>query len=280
VFFEIFPAVEPGINAVVLLDPEMTVEKWFKKHNSKTPGYEGIKDKDDLAKEIALMKRIQELGYRYEADATGHYLYLPDKEALQARYELLRKSHPHLKPLNIIHSSGIATDMEFVEAYLAGYDCLLSLGTEFVHDHIAHVIPTILLMLTDMDYVTNKSIVVEMVRAAYNRIITTKKALEQGMPGVDPAQMKKIQQQLPKIETSLGTAVDNFWAISKAEDLDSNGSRKVHFDTERCAFVDVWDVLAYERYATRRFGESIDSTILKDVWAEMELVEKKYTPVL
>lgn len=43
-------------------------------------------------------------------------------------------------------TKGIADDMEFIEAYFA-HDSLLSSGKEFFHDHVAHIIPTIHLML-------------------------------------------------------------------------------------------------------------------------------------
>lgn len=114
---EIFPAIEPELNKLALLDPEKLLQ--IRQSGRETP-------------ETRAMELIQTLGYRYRADSTGHYLYLPDKEALLARFEKLRKSHPNLRALNIISSEGIANDMDFVEAYIKGYDALLSLDRKSV----------------------------------------------------------------------------------------------------------------------------------------------------
>lgn len=255
---EIFPAIEPELNQLFLLDPQKMDQN--RKDNA----------------EIIAMKLIQSLGYQYRSDNTGHYLYLPDKEALLARFEKLRETHPHLRALNIISSEGIASDMDFVKAYIAGYDALLSIGTEFVHDHIFHVIPTIKLMLMDPDYDDGKWIIVEMTKKAYQRIMTTKKALEKEMPGFDPEQIKRIQAQLPKIETALGAVVDTFWAASTTAQMEGIYSDKEHFDTHHCTFVEILDQSHYNGFAQKKFDDVIDTKVLKDVWKQMEALEKQY----
>jgi hypothetical protein len=222
------------------------------------------------------MELIQTLGYQYRSDSTGHYLYLPDKEALLAHFEKLRESHPHLRALNLISSEGIASDMDFVRAYIKGYDALLSLGTEFVHDHLFHLIPTIKLMLMDPDYDDGKWVIIEMTKKAYERIMTTKKAIEKEATGFDIEQIKRIQAQLPKIETALGAVVDTFWAASTINQMERIYSDKEHFDTYHCTFVEILDQSHYNGFAQRKFGDVIDTKVLKEVWKQMEVLEKQY----
>jgi hypothetical protein len=80
-------------------------------------------------------------GYPKEYDPK-HYLEIPDRKTLIARWEMIRAHCPSLPELDILETDGVAGDLEFVDAYL-NHDILLSNGAEFVHDHTTHVFNTI-----------------------------------------------------------------------------------------------------------------------------------------
>ncbi len=97
--------------------------------------------------------RAEALGFRLYEEGGKFHLELPDAEALSTRWEAYRNSHPELNlpPLKIKSSEGIAGDLEFAQAFI-DYDVLLSNGKEFIHDHLAHIIPTLMtIFLVDID---------------------------------------------------------------------------------------------------------------------------------
>ncbi|MCB1137006.1 MAG: hypothetical protein KDK78_12120, partial [Chlamydiia bacterium] len=84
-------------------------------------------------------EQFKALGYQWE----GNTLILPDRDALQARWEHLRTDRPdlHLPEISIYSCpEGKAEDADFLFAHLR-HDAVLSEGDEFVHDHIYHLVP-------------------------------------------------------------------------------------------------------------------------------------------
>lgn len=94
----------------------------------------------------AYLGLLNRLGYKIEYSSEGVKLELPSKNELVKRWVVLRGEYPQLPPLNIFTGAGIASDREFVTAYMES-DVNLSEGHEFVHDHLVHVIPTMMMML-------------------------------------------------------------------------------------------------------------------------------------
>ncbi len=82
------------------------------------------------------------LGYSFKSKNGMMYFYIPDKKALLANWKKLQETRPELPPIDIISSEGIASDLEYVESYMA-HDALLSSGKEFLHDSLTHVLPTL-----------------------------------------------------------------------------------------------------------------------------------------
>jgi hypothetical protein len=271
---ELYPAVEPDLGRVLLLDPEMDVPQWLKRNNVDARTQQQFIDK--LTSDVQTMKIIQSLGFRYKSDATGHYLYLPDREALTARLIKLREKIPAAKVFNIVSSDGIATDSEFTKAYLAGYDALLSSGPEFIHDHFYHIIPALQLMLTDPQYTEHRLAAIEVIRHFYQRICIAQKVIEEKLPALPEDEMEIIQEQLSKIETSFGIMVDIFWTINSAKDLVDITADLELFTTRDCTFVDAWNQKDYGDFGRRKFGEKIDTLDLKIAWKLMADLEEQY----
>ncbi len=99
------------------------------------------------------------LGYRAKIDLKSmrYVMCLPDHEALSASWQELQKTNPRLPDLKLLTSDGVADDLSFVKAFIDGY-VLLATGKEFIHDHSAHVMSTLLLMLSsgNLDLETSK----------------------------------------------------------------------------------------------------------------------------
>ena len=71
--------------------------------------------------------------------------YINDPKCKEILLNKLRTEEKYPPNLDIISSEGIATDVQYIKAYLS-HDVLLSSEKEFMHDQFAHVIPTIRLM--------------------------------------------------------------------------------------------------------------------------------------
>jgi hypothetical protein len=270
---KLYPAVEPDLGRILLLDPEMDVPKWLARNNAQNGSPDFVRQ---LTDDVKTMKIIQSLGYRYRSDATGHYLYLPDREALTARLTKLREKFPETKVFNIVSSDGIASDNEFIEAFLAGYDALLSSGPEFIHDHIYHIIPAIQLMLTDPQYIEHRLAAIEVIRNVYQRIRIAKKVIAKKLPVLPEDEMGLIKEQLSKIETSFGVMVDIFWAVSSEKDIVDIAEDIELFTTKDCRFVEAWNETDYAAFGQRRFSEKVDTLDLKIAWKLMSDLEQQY----
>ncbi|MBS0654338.1 MAG: hypothetical protein JSR46_01045 [Verrucomicrobia bacterium] len=184
---------------------------------------------------ITCRSKLKELGYNYQHhDLEDNYkrfdgdeFSLPDRTALLARWARLMEKHPTLPPLDIVSSEGIATDLEFVEAYMS-HDGLLSSGKEFVHDQLTHLIPTLVLILSltinndTSCYVNKKFNSVKCVMQFYRKIMIAKDQLSKGIPWMDPEIQAQAKKNFPQIETVLGHLVDYMSAIPVPSDLPSS----------------------------------------------------------
>ena len=129
-FWEIFPAAEPT--------PSTMRRNGFGRYRS-------LESCRGLGK---YPEEFKKLGYSGRTDERkGFILTFPDQDALQAKWHLMQDEDPEIAEpdLNIMSGSDLAGNMEFVEAYIT-HDALLSDGKEFIHDHIAHILPTITCM--------------------------------------------------------------------------------------------------------------------------------------
>lgn len=214
------------------------------------------------------------LGYgSYLNEKGNRILVLPDKEALMSNWEILKQEkYPHLPPLEVLSSEGIADDMSFVEAYFTS-DVLLSEGKEFVHDHTSHLMPTLSMMMsataknlsTAEAYKKIKKGIIKEIMKGYKQIML----VEHKIGGSEKLNITK--EQLEKIKVSLGALIDGLNPESIVTSrFDAIGPRmKIqvkrlpdlvwggYFPDERWS-VDFWN---------RRFNnEKLDIEELKKVW--------------
>lgn len=247
---EIFPAVElePNQFEFLFFASQEQFEKFIPTENMRTL-YQPI---------LNVRCQLNKLGIDYEVNETGTYLKLPDLKALKARFERLKMNQPDLPSLDVVSSSGIASDMAFVEAYL-NHDCLLSSGNEFIHDYTIHLIPTIAFMLTREEgkliYHKEKFKLFKLIAKEYQKLVIAKKQLTGRVFGMDIKKRRQFKKNLIQIETSLGALVD----ISST-DSRPNDKRGVHKITENSLKHHVSTLTSPENkegwlgYWNRRFG--------------------------
>ena len=206
--------------------------------------------------------RFKKLGYSTREDATGVYLDIPDKEALEGRFENLRKVHSGLKPLKIFSSEGVADDLAFILAYL-NYDVLLSSGKEFIHDHFAHILPTLNLMLSyPEEYAVERDRIRGIIAYFLSRIIILEQMSEKDG-------FNDLKNQLPKLKTALGIAVDTLSAIPLIGVLED---RKL--ETFADNLFDLIEETRYREYWKKKFGEKFKSKAFAIHWERLANLEK------
>jgi hypothetical protein len=237
------------------------------------PAVEPTSHRNIFVKLENYVTRLGDLGYNNKADNTGQHIYLPDTEAIKARFEKLRKelekTHPHLEPLNITSSEGVAGDMEFIEAYLKGSVGHVSKGEEYVHDNVYHLIPTIDFIISDPEYYKHRLGMEKVVRTVYNQILLVKKVIEQRL--IPQKEIDLFQAQLPKITATLATLVDVFWTASNKSMLDD-----FLFAFNKLPPGTIWEDEDYAKYGQRKFGEKVNIESLNQAWKLMTELEKKY----
>lgn len=304
---EMFPAVEPSGTEILRLDPTqdrgMIIDQIVEKSlnvflNSLDPMTRMIIDSfiSSMRETLRAAKTAEDkmypvlnrLGYSLSTDAKeekGHYLTLPDRETVIARWEKLREEQPHLPPFDILPSEGIADDVAFVNANLT-HDTLLSSGQEFVHDHLLHIMPNLMLRLeissspqAQKNYSETKDHVVKMIADEYRSVMMFKDLFEAGkidVQSLDPNllipddatdsqsriyiqnQIKNLDRDTVKatiqyVEALLGALVDQISSISSNAELSEFwGSSE-----RRIIFVilaqDTWKSYLCKRF---RIGES------------------------
>lgn len=195
-------------------------------------------------------QKLRDFGYETRADDNGFYLDLPDKEAIIGYWETLREKDPSLPKLNIATADGIADDLAFVTAYL-NHDVLLSTGEEFVHDSLAHVIPTLLLILDSPEkYLNLKSVVVKDISRLCEKVQKVKEALlANTIIFEDKKEEDNIKRHLEKLETTLGVIAD---VISSSWNIDIYRIRKSEIENR---FRDTPISTYWQPYFEKRFGK-------------------------
>lgn len=148
--------------------------------------------KKHFANHILNYEVIRQLGYRIERRApdsnmrAGVFLQLPDEVVLTTRWSQLKQTRPDLPSLFLTNSNGIAGDLEFVKAFMK-YSALLSSAGEFCHDHIFHVIPTIVSMLTyGRNAVRERSRVRDIISTIFYKVVEVKKWIDEERAVIEP----------------------------------------------------------------------------------------------
>ncbi|HEY5259412.1 MAG TPA: hypothetical protein VIJ46_02110, partial [Rhabdochlamydiaceae bacterium] len=198
---KMFPAIELTGSQMLALDPNVP-------ESELRPGTLKIREH---------LQILMQLGYRAERKEDGVYLYLPDREALLTNWETLRATHPDLPELTILSSEGIAGDIDYVKAYFT-HDGILSTGKEFLHDHQAHILSVIVLILSsgkpsdvlgqNPTYRMEKSRMVLLLGKAYRRVMIARELCKTNFLKVPDEELALLKKHLPKIEATLGSFAD------------------------------------------------------------------------
>lgn len=240
---EIFPAVEPfenmlgpslmhltclekaqGDKAKLLnefIDADSHVPGFHQKQTD--PAYQSTYERAvRLSVQADLLERA---GYKIEHKDDGVYLYLPDREALLARWEKMRETTPELPRIKIVPSEGVADDLAYIEAFLSS-DALLSNGKEFVHDSTVHVMGLIRLVgdmisapgiKQPLKYEAEKLKMVKSVAAFYRRLIILKNEFNDPHLKMPEDKLKLFNEQFDKLQMGLAAVVDDIAAIDSSD---------------------------------------------------------------
>jgi len=143
---EIYPAIEAGHEEPLLFLLKRATQKKIKtlkeelgKETRETHQEKIQKSLTELELRLSHYTMLEAVGYR--ECISSRTLILPDRETLLYLYDQYRMDHPEsdLPELTITSSSGIASDLDFVQANI-DFDGILSDGIEFMHDHVAHIL--------------------------------------------------------------------------------------------------------------------------------------------
>ena len=295
VLSQIFPAIEMSEKAVTFLNPYL---------------HSDVRGRFDYDVPDYINPALVSLGYESFVTDSVTYLELPDKEELLARWNILieklkvRMPELPLKPLKIISSSDVATDADFIHAYY-DYDALLSTGKEMVHDHLFHLIPTLVFMLNSRNlfekYEDIKKSNIEVIKKIYARIqaghrsvdaailkgkktlvITVYDYLESKI-GTNAFEMtfpissrtvslEELKKNLPKQVTALAIIADVAASKHNARFFDFN---KLTEDVEKDWMRKLDNgTTNYFDYFQRRYAKDEYRLSLKRIWESMETLER------
>lgn len=158
---------------------------------------------DQFPFEKNLCEFFNQLGFSSKKEQGTVFFTFPSVQELQERWKNIKLSYPHLPELSIYISEGVASDLEFVKAYLS-HDVLISTGNEMSHDTTIHFYQIIRIIYENFQfYQTKKASIVQEAKKIYDKIIFAKHHLTQ-MGGVSTVSECSIQ----KLEVCLGMAVD------------------------------------------------------------------------
>jgi hypothetical protein len=257
---EIFPAIEQNSLGVLIFDPTLSDEDTIKYYFPSSSGKQITEqDRSMYSKALKVFyphaqyrKEFWQLGYETKRTDERTYVTLPDREALLARWQELRKSQPELPQLDISSSERIADDGSFIDAYLK-HDVLLSSGQEFLHDNCFHVVSTLTRMLSsgkdgNPTYMDIKSKIKNLISPVYQDIMVAKNLIENPTSEMPDDIRSSLTRDLDKVEAALSAVVDDL----------SNLSYDFLEDKIRTSLISSMKAIAddwiYKKYWEKRFG--------------------------
>jgi len=214
---------------------------------------------------------LKNLGYKSYADSEGIFLTLPDRKALLVQWDQLKQEKPDIPDLDIVSSEAIADDLDFVEAFFT-HDALLSSGKEFIHDHTAHVIPTLVLMINsnkneNPDYKKDRFKLVKKVAENYRKLMIAKTHLDQKQKLNNDERL--LKKELIKLEAALGAMVDSISSYSQYKNPQLLDAFKSDF------FKTIWNNPTFG-FAKRFDFKFSDTTKLAKLWEQIKEIEKNF----
>lgn len=236
---------------------------------------------DDLRGE-GCSRYLKDLGYDTIRSEDGLYFHLPDKEVLMARWELLRQKMPNLPKLDIASSEGVADDISFIETYFT-HDALLSSGKEYLHDHFAHIIPILHIILESTGrlnafpnssaYAQERNRLVKLIIPAYRRIMIAKREIDEGIRRLSGDQLSEIEKNLCVIRASLSAIVDGLSNLSSLCAVENIDKREIESQLKSKLFQSEH----WRGYFKRRFKiQDTDVKQLANLWVQIEEIEATF----
>lgn len=229
------------------------------------PGAESISEQQ-LQREKEKEKKLQPFGYSFNRNKDDFGLTIPDEQQIIEGFEALKIDHPERKTPTIATGAHIIGHLQFVEAFL-NYDLLIS---EPVHDHYAHNEPILEMMSSNYEeYTQERERHRQIVRPAYNRVVFIKQEVEKDVTGIITGDLRS---QLPKIEISLGAAVDSLWALTTIQEMKDVSPD--HFDTQTSPFLQSIVNVEFRKVWEKEFSEPADFAFLALLWKQIADLEK------
>jgi len=216
-----------------------------------------------------IFKGLAPLGYECKRTNEGVFLYIPDLEALEIRWNKMREARSDLPELDILPFSGIADDLTFINAYLT-HHAMLSVDKEFIHDHMAHIIPMLHLMLHsglngNPTYTEYRARSREKISRLLQQIQIAKIVMEGKKQFLSKNKMKQIETHIPHLEASLAAFIDVY------------SSRTEYVDIRDEEMVEIWGWSNFVNYFEKRFRNNyIGRTDLSNLWELLDKLEVEY----
>lgn len=145
---------------------------------------------------------LTQLGYSFEINEDGCSMTLPDKWALEVRWNVLQKMRSDVKlpDLRIVEGEKIEPDLAFARAYRRR-GLVLAKGEEFIHDHV-HILAKIARCVNTPELAERMNVMFDRVISSFLDAI---KKLKIKMSENDSSELKL---QIPQLEFILGFFVD------------------------------------------------------------------------
>lgn len=258
---------------------ESEIERGFKraglgKISKESPEYQEALNSCQRRLEVG--RFLQKLGYQMIYAEKGVNLQVPDRDALLLNWEKLKEENPKLRDLDISSAEGIAGDLAFAIAYLL-HDALLSEGVEFLHDHMAHVMPTASIVLHYALYPPDQfgqssgnlryKYITADVLSFYKDIVIIKREIKEGILQTSGENIALLERHLEHFEANLGAFVDTMTSASTPEGI------VYSYRVKNLFFKGGGDHEKWERYMSRRFG---DNPSFSEAWRVLHQLRQNY----
>lgn len=158
----------------------------------------------DVENKLGYADKLRALGYGCESNREGVFLTLPDHTTLMDRW---KKQYPGMAPLDLVSMEGKADAKTFISLFLER-GAVLDARAEFVHDHLVHIIPMLMLLLDSggKSYEMHR----EQMRDCVRKLLERNVRQAEGAP-------KRAEHKV--METVLSALVDTFASLDSYEEV-------------------------------------------------------------
>ncbi len=195
----------PEGNAYTFREKDMTHEEYLSISIELFPAVVFNLERLDSMKERfpELWNVLKELGY--DIDFERKLVTVPDGPLLNAKAQSLKAEYPGLSSFEAVEMVGIASDDAFLDLYDDGKN-ILSEDVEFLHDHLAHLVPE-LLMRVQGNYSSVRETIGRTINPIRSFIKTTQTELARDARSVD--KKTNLELELKQLLSICTMWVDN-----------------------------------------------------------------------